>query len=347
MSGTSPRGEPSTPLNLFYEEPDPDRWLPFDRYARRALRRMLRGPSPILGQRRVFINLCAGLDRLGVPYRVNDFRHARRHPGEVACIVGKPHVLDRAAWENPILFGASVFSHPVDDPDLLRRRPVVRILVPGDWMRAMFAETYGDDVVHAWPIGIDTDRWAPAPSGARPVDVLVYDKVRWEHDHYEATLIAPVLDACARRGLRVATLRYGAYREAEFERLLGRVRLMVFLCEHETQGIAYQQALSAGVPVLAWDRGGEWRDPAYHPHRVRFAPVTSVPYWDERCGERFAGAADFPAALDRLEARARSHDLDPRSYVLEHLTLERAARAYLQHAAAAEAGRTGTCRVVA
>ncbi|HVE80298.1 MAG TPA: hypothetical protein VNA89_15645 [Gemmatimonadaceae bacterium] len=336
LAASPGRSEPTVPLNLFYQEPDLDRWLPLDRYPRRVVRRILRGAPRILGQQRVFVNLCAGLDGLRVPYRVNDFAYTRRNPGELACIVGKPHVLDLESWANPILFGASVFSHPAEDPGLLARRPVVRILVPGEWMRAMFALTYGGRVVHAWPVGIDTDRWAPAPGRARPIDLLVYEKVRWERARYGPELIAPILEECARRGLRVATLRYGAYREEEYEDLLGRSRFMLFLCEHETQGIAYQQALSAGVPVLAWDRGGEWRDPAYHPHRVRFGPVTSVPYWDARCGERFLDAAAFPGALDRLLDRARAGELHPRSYVLEHLTLERSALAYLDHVAAAE-----------
>ena len=65
-------------------------------------------------------------------------------------------------------------------------------------------------------------------------------------------------------------------------------RAMIFLCEHETQGIAYQQALSCGVPILAWDRGGHWQDPACFPPWSMGNPVTSVPYWDERCGRTFA-----------------------------------------------------------
>mgnify|MGYP003296622018 CR=1 FL=1 len=49
-------------LNLFYAEPDPDRWLPFDRYPRRLLRRLIRGKPRPGGQTRVFLNLMAGLD---------------------------------------------------------------------------------------------------------------------------------------------------------------------------------------------------------------------------------------------------------------------------------------------
>ena len=98
---------------------------------------------------------------MGVSYRINDYRYAKRHPDELACIVGKPHVLDMFQWRNPIMFGAAVFSHPLCDPDLLMRFPVRRVLVPGEWMRQMWEPYYGDAVV-AWPVGIDTDYWNPA-----------------------------------------------------------------------------------------------------------------------------------------------------------------------------------------
>src|ERR1043165_872350 len=100
-------------LNLFYEEPDPDRWLPLDRYPRRLIRKLVRGSPLISGQARIFLNLRAGLDRIGVSYRVNDYRYAQQHPDEIACIVGKPFVLDKVRWENPIVFGAAVHSHPI------------------------------------------------------------------------------------------------------------------------------------------------------------------------------------------------------------------------------------------
>ena len=35
-------------------------------------------------------------------------------------------------------------------------------------------------------------------------------------------------------------------------------------------------------------------DPSYYPHKVTFEPVTSVPYWDERCGKVFHDTAEFP-----------------------------------------------------
>jgi glycosyltransferase involved in cell wall biosynthesis len=125
-------------------------------------------------------------------------------------------------------------------------------------------------------------------------------------------------------------LRYGSYREAEFEGLLKRCRAMIFLCEHETQGLAYQQALSAGVPILAWDRGGYWQDPTYYPARAKYGPVSSVPYWDERCGTRFSDIKDFESRLEVFLAALTEDRFHPREFILEGLTLEACAQKYVE-----------------
>ena len=324
-----------SPLNLFYEEPDPDRWLPLDRYPRRVVRRIVRGKRRPGGQERVFLNLCAGLDRIGVAYRVNDYRHIRSHPDELACIIGKPHLLEKIHWENPILFGAATFSHPIEQPDFFQRFPnVKKILVPGEWMRRMWIEHYPPELIEVWPVGIDTDLWSPSAKEAasRPVDFLIYDKVRWEHERYEEELLQPIRTKLSDAGLTASELRYGYYEENQFREMLRSARAMLFLCEHETQGIAYQQALSQDVPILAWDRGGFWQDPVFYPDKVQYRPVSSVPYWDSRCGVRFTGRADFEAALEEFMTRLRSGDFAPRDFILENLTLENCARDYVSAA---------------
>jgi hypothetical protein len=326
------------PLNLFYEEPNPDRWLPFDRFPRRFVRRLVRGPAPIGGQKLVFVNLCKGLDLLGIPYRVNDYKYARTHPHEAVGIIGRPFVLEEIKWRNPILFGAALFAHSIDDPDLLTRLPVKKVLVPGEWMRKMCEPHYGERVV-SWPVGIDTAEWSPAtglPATERQ-DFLLYDKIRWEHDRYEVSLIGPIRESLKTHGLPVAELRYGYYKEHDFRALLDRCRAMVFLCEHETQGIAYQQALACGVPILALDDEGFWRDPNFYPHRVAFRPVSSVPYWDARCGVKFRGLEEFAARLDEFLEKLDRGFFAPRDYILDNLTLEKCARSYVEHYRQAEA----------
>jgi hypothetical protein len=316
------------PLNLFYEEPDPDRWLPFDRYPRRLIRRLVRGPLQPGGAMRVFLNLMAGLDRIGVPYRVNDYRHIRAHPDELACVIGKPHILDKIPLSTPILFGTSIYSHPYDNPDLLKQRPIRQVLVPSPWVRDMFVEVWPGQV-SVWPVGIDTERWAIGSGARRDIDVLIYDKIFWQRERLVRELLEPLRAELLRRGLGIEVLRYGSYREQELHDLSRRTRSMVYLSRHETQGIAAQQMMASGVPLFAWDEGGQWRDPKYVPHRVSFGPVSSVPYWDERCGEKFVGRADLHAKFDKFWRGVEAGSYAPRQMILDHLTLEKCACAYV------------------
>jgi hypothetical protein len=322
------------PLNIFYWEPMPDRWVPYDRYPRKAVRELLyaagirrRRPS---GHRMVYQNLKKGLDRAEIPYRDNDFRYIRRHPEELMCIVGKPYLLFEYDWPNPVLFGASIFEHPLVHPDFWTRYPnVQKMLVPGPWMQEMFAEHYPEENVGAWPVGIDVEKWRPKrPQEEKPNRVLLYDKVQWAHDRYEDIIINPIRQYLRAQGIEIETLRYGHYFPEDLKAALEQCRAVVFLCEHETQGIAYQQMLASGVPLFAWDRGGYWQDPDYFPDQVRYGPVSSVPYWDERCGMKFENGNQFEADFDVFWAQVRSGEFAPRNYIMENLTLEKCARWY-------------------
>lgn len=276
----------------------------------------------------VAINLMKGLDKIGINYRFNDYRYISKHPDELACIIGKPHLLFEKKWRNPVLFGAGVFSHPSDCPDLFEQYPNVRcILVPGEWIRQMFEPFYGEKVI-AWPVGIDTGYWCPDAS-EKSFDFLIYDKVRWEHDRFQRELIDPVTQTLQQHGLSYHFIKYGGYTPVELKTKLEQSKAVVFLCEHETQGLAYQQILATDTPILAWDRGGYWQDPEYYPNRVRYEPVTSVPYWDSRCGETFTGADDFDPALETFRSALIGQKYSPREYIMENLSLEKCAEQYV------------------
>jgi glycosyltransferase involved in cell wall biosynthesis len=312
----------------------PDRWVPYDRYPRTLVREVLyatgvrrRRPS---GQRMVYQNLKKGLDRAGIPYRDNDFRYIRRHPNELMCIVGKPYLLFEYDWPNPIVFGASIFDHPVACPDFWERYPnVQKMLIPGSWMRDMFAEHYPEDRLEVWPVGIDVKEWSPErPQEQKPERILLYDKVRWARDRYERVLIEPVRRHLRSQDIEIETLRYGHYFPEDLKAALEKCRAVVFLCEHETQGIAYQQMLASDVPIFAWDRGGYWQDPNFFPDQVRYGPVSSVPYWDERCGMKFGTADAFVDQFSGFWGRVQAGEFAPRDYIVENLTLEKCARWY-------------------
>lgn len=314
-------------INLFYEEPDPDRWFKYDRYPRKLIRRFIRGKQRPGGVMMVAINLMKGLDKIGITYRYNDYSYINKHPEEIACIIGKPQVLFEKKWQIPIIFGAGIYSHPIDCPDLFIRYPnVKRFLVPGEWMRKMCEPYYGNKVV-SWPVGIDVDEWKPDES-IKKFDFLIYDKIRWQYPQQQAALIDPVIKNLAQQNISYHFIKYGSYTHNELRDKLKVSKAVIFLCEHETQGLAYQQILATNTPILAWDRGGYWQDPEYYPDRVKYQPVSSVPYWDERCGIKFTDACDFEEKLKLFLNRINT--FKPRDYIMENLTLEKCAEKYLK-----------------
>ena len=266
---------------------------------------------------------------MGIPYRFNDYRYIKLHPEEIACVIGKPQLIfEGRITNNPILFGAGVYSHPIECPDLFEKYPnVQKFLVPGEWMRKMCEPYYGDRVV-AWPVGIDTDKWCPSKKN-KTVDVLIYDKIRWEYDQYSSSLLTPIIGFLEKNGFSYQNIKYGNYNQDDFFETIALSKAMIFLCEHETQGLAYQQVLACDVPIFAWDRGGFWKDPAYYPNKVKYEPVSSVPYWEERCGMRFRDFSEFESSFNSFFQMVNKNEFSPREYILENLTLENCAEKYI------------------
>lgn len=177
--------------------------------------------------------------------------------------------------------------------------------------------------------------WQPVGRGD-PQIFLIYDKIRWNCQN----LAAPIYHELQKRNLTYSTIVYGQYNEEQYKLALSRSRYMIFLCEHESQGLAYLECLASGVPILAWDQG--WcLDPNRYSWGQPDIPATSVPYFDDRCGMRFANVDEFPRRLDEFLEQGRGDHFSPRDYVLENLTLEACSRRYVDILDAAAAGRAG------
>lgn len=294
--------------------------------------RTLRRKQVHTGFYTAFRNLCRGLAAQGVEVRVNDYAHARAHPSEPVGISGFPSVYDRVRVPNPAVFGPGYVPSP-PDIDAVRATLDIRIFtLPSDWPCRLYPSL--GDAVQPLFAPVDVDDWPDLSRAEKTHDFVVYDKIHWRREARQADLVQPLLAALAARGLRVRHLRYGDHHFAQYREALRRSRALLFLCEHETQGLAYQEAMAANIPVLAWDEG-VLRDP----RQGGFAPpglrVSSVPYFDARCGLTFRTVdleAKLDAFLDRIDAYA------PRAYVAETLNPAAAASRYLELLERAAAG---------
>jgi hypothetical protein len=313
---------------LYYRKPpEADRWVSGDHWVRPLVRRIIRGKPRLGGIDKVFHNLCLGLDRLGIEYFVN-LPFKELEPEDRVGVLGRGrYSLQGYERPNPIVAGVSLMAHPSEWPTLCNDYPVKRYLQHSAWANDIYRPYFGDRC-GIWPVGIDTDTWLPHPDNHKDIDLLIYDKVMWNREVVKPALFAVINAFASRKKLAVDTLVYGNYTEREYRSLLGRSRGMIFLCEHESQGLAYQECLSSGVPILAWDQGY-----CLDPNRFAWGQpniaATSVPYFDDRCGERFEGLEDFDEKLSMFMEKIDASGYSPRDFVLGNLTLRGCAAQYL------------------
>ena len=323
----------SRPLDLYdLRFPEQPRWVKGDQYIRSAVRRVLkpfrgRGAG---GLAKVTANLTLGLEKLGIDFRLLNRPVEPRPDAMVGVLHGPVADCRGIAEHHPCIVGPGVLSVPQDWPDLFTSTQAVSLLQNCEWSAEIFRPMYKDRVT-LWTMGVDHERYTPSSEDSRKFDFLVYDKIRWPETPAIPGLVESCLEQLTQRGCTWQYIRYGKYprgRENAYHEMLSSSRAMLFLCECETQGFAYNEALSMNVPILAWNLG-------HIPNPQRFGygpgpvPATSVPYWDDRCGLSFQGIEDFPVQLNSFLAALKHREFSPREYVVENLTLEKAAQSYL------------------
>ncbi len=259
---------------------------------------------------------------------VNDYALARANPEYPVIAGGYPHILDNWTLPNPVVLGPGLFDHPLQRPNLFDDPRIRSYIVPCEWVRELFAPLYGDRCV-LWYAGIDAGHWRDASAHEKDIDFLVYDKIRWDRERYVPEILDPVLAELAKAGLRVEVVRYGSYERENYRNQLERAKSMVFICEHETQGLAYQEAMAMNVPILAWDNGF-WLDPQRFLYSDVPVPGSSVPFFGPECGERFVDAGAFPSVLETFRRRLDGHEFHPREYVERVLSFEESGQLFLK-----------------
>lgn len=312
----------------FKKPPEEDRFVKGDRWVRPIIRRIIRGKK-IGGVEKVFVNLCKGLDLLKVPYAVNsDFRKIKPHDKVIALGVGK-HALKGYNRSNSIVAGIALMTHPSEWPSLLTDYPVVKYLQHSSWATKVYTEYFGKTVCAMWPAGIDTYTWTPDKGQVKDLDFLIYNKVHNKQTNYAQTLVKPIKDLLEKKGYVFEEIFYGNYKQTDYRKLLHRSKAMLFISEHESQGFACCEALAMDVPILAWDNGF-CLDPNRFKWNAPIIPATSVPFFDERCGDRFKNISEFEKKLVPFVEQINSKAFQPRDYILENLTLEKSAHRMLE-----------------
>ncbi|WP_375396530.1 hypothetical protein [uncultured Sphingomonas sp.] len=290
----------------------------------RAIWRRARGKQVNTGFYAAFLALVEGLRQSGCEVRINDFAAARARPGYPVGLAGYPDVLTRVDLPNPTIFGPGDPGYPDTAGKWARQDKVRYVIQPSQWYVDYYRPYCGDKMLRC-PVGIDTGAIQDARTLPKSIDVLIYDKIRWHRD----VLVGAVRDRLTARleaaGLSYQVLEYGRHTQQMYFAALRAARSMAFLCEHETQGLACEEAMAMNVPVFVWEEG-KLVDPRQQPFAAPGLVVSNVPYFDEHCGRTFT--------LDDLEPSfdAFWRDLDrfrPRDLIVRELSPTDTARVYL------------------
>ena len=299
---------------LFYEK---HKWDYVETYSKRS----------ISGFYAWYILLVRALKENGYRVYENDYELALANSTYPIGIVGTPNCIPKWPLPNPAILGPSMYDNPSQNPDLMKDPRFKYYLLTCNWLKKVFEEMYGNVCV-LWYAGISTDEWTDTKNNQKSIDVLIYDKIRWERKKTVPFFLDPIKAHLDKKGFSYFVLPYGNITHETYKDLLKKSRSMVFLCEHETQGIAYQEALASNVPIIAWDHGW-WTDPVWSAFSENPIPATSVPNFSKECGEKFKMISDFPKTFERFWINLNSYT--PRVYIEKEVSFKVSSDLYTKY----------------
>jgi glycosyltransferase involved in cell wall biosynthesis len=162
------------------------------------------------------------------------------------------------------------------------------------------------------PFGVDTDKFSEKPHITNRNKVFIYFKDR---NPQELKLLEDFLN---KKNIQYVIFSYkNRYNEKDYINYLQNSKFGIWLGRHESQGFALEEALSCNVPLLVWNvKSMNQEYGAKYPD----IPATTIPYWDESCGEYFYKFDELENTFNTFLSKLETYK--PREYILENLTMK-------------------------
>jgi hypothetical protein len=245
-----------------------------------------------MGPGEVFKYVLMGFKELGVNYKLNE-------KGDINWFIQRNRALDTEPITSfPNLFiGPNIVDIPPYCPALMDYNNYVTSIVPSPWVKSLHTKWLPENKVTVWPAGIDYNRWCESK---QPIEqeFMIYFKNRSRAD---LALVTSFLDS---KKIKYIIVEYGTFNQDQFFDKISKSRYGLVIDGTETQGMAIAEMMSCNLPLLVWDVK-KTNDPF---------PPTSIPYFDETCGEVFYDILDMPVTLDKF----LQGSYEPREYILKN-----------------------------
>lgn len=167
--------------------------------------------------------------------------------------------------------------------------------------------------VYAFPVL--TEKFKPIKNIRDRPNMFIYYKRRHPNE------LNYLCDKLKHKGINYKIFDYiKRYDEEDYLKYLQESKYGIILDAHESQGFAIEEALSCNVPLLVWNVTSMKQEYA---SKYDDISATSIPYWDERCGEYFFKENEFEDKFNQFISKLDTYK--PREYVLENLSVEKCA----------------------
>ena len=257
------------------------------------------------GPHKVVDNLIKSLDQEKIDYAINQEKYKHNFLLQYDWTGHVKH--SELNLENCII-GPQIWMFDEHINELRNNPSYYKFLItPSQWVKDLYVRKFDfpENKIRNWPVGIEEF------NNIREVnyDCLIYFKRR---DQSELDAVKKFL---VNNELSYRMVEYGSYGEDGFKQLVNSAKFCFLINGTESQGIAVQEIMSMGVPIIAWDIK-EWLDKG-EAYRV---PATSIPYWDERCGEVFFNKDELEETFSKFYATLDKYD--PKAFVKDTLSFE-------------------------
>lgn len=162
------------------------------------------------------------------------------------------------------------------------------------------------------PFGVDTEKFIDNKSITEKNRVIVYFKHRNPQDvHFIERFLK-------NKNIEYTLFSYNTrYDENNYIHCLQNSKFCIWVDAHESQGFALQEALSCNVPLLVWNITSMNQE---YGSNYQNLPATTIPYWDERCGEVFYNVNELEEVYNKFIDNLEKYK--PREYILENLSID-------------------------
>jgi glycosyltransferase involved in cell wall biosynthesis len=281
----------------------------------------------ITGPKKVFDNACKGLDRMGVKYvlnkPLNEYKYNWIHDDSKA-------IIEAGFVGRPVLIGPNTAVLPKDLPILRKSLHSDSVyLSPSQWVIDMWKQSgFKECKMHSWPVGIDLDNFVLKKRTTNDLDkILIYFKQR------DKNILNHTKQIVKDKNIEYQIIHYGFYKEEEYKKALNESKLCIWIGCSESQGIALQEALSTGMPMIVLDAKSLFDAVSENkkgyfdykmPKSLDNIKVSSAPYFDDRCGVKINDIDKLSASIDYMLSNIDI--FNPRDYIKENLSLEMASQ---------------------